>query len=157
MDFQTDEFFIFHNDPECVLEFMDDNAIYIGFNSKAYDQYIMKAVCGGCEPDEIKELNDFLIEGHNGWEHPLMQQIRYWFNKATFSSELCEKLLSIYAKPGSVVYDPFMGSGTTAVACMKMGFDCIGSEISAAHCEYARNRLVENRSSWLDALLTLDP
>lgn len=68
-------------------------------------------------------------------------------NKATYSSELCEKLLSIYAKPGSVVYDPFMGSGTTAVACMKMGFDCIGSEISAAQCEYARNRLVENRSS----------
>ena len=78
-------------------------------------------------------------------------------NKATYSSELCEKLLSIYAKPGSVVYDPFMGSGTTAVACMKMGFDCIGSEISAAQCEYARNRLVENRSSWLDALLTFDP
>ena len=80
MDFQTSEFFIFHNDPEAVLEFMDDGAIYIGFNSKAYDQYIMKAVCGGCEPDEIKELNDYLIEGHNGWEHPLMQQIRYWFN-----------------------------------------------------------------------------
>ena len=80
MDFQTGEFFIFHNDPEAVLEFMDDGAIYIGFNSKAYDQYIMKAVCGGCEPDEIKELNDYLIEGHNGWEHPLMQQIRYWFN-----------------------------------------------------------------------------
>lgn len=80
MDFQTGEFFIFHNDPEAVLEFMDEDAIYIGFNSKAYDQYIMKAVCGGCEPDEIKELNDYLIEGHNGWEHPLMQQIRYWFN-----------------------------------------------------------------------------
>ena len=80
MDFQTGEFFIFHNDPEGVLEFMDDDAIYIGFNSKAYDQYIMKAVCGGCEPDEIKELNDYLIEGHNGWEHPIMQQIRYWFN-----------------------------------------------------------------------------
>ena len=80
MDFQTGEFFIFHNDPEAVLEFMDDDAIYIGFNSKAYDQYIMKAVCGGCEPYEIKELNDYLIEGHNGWEHPLMQQIRYWFN-----------------------------------------------------------------------------
>ena len=62
------------------MEFMDDDAIYIGFNSKAYDQYIMKAVCGGCEPDEIKELNDYLIEGHNGWEHPIMQQIRYWFN-----------------------------------------------------------------------------
>lgn len=80
MDFQSGEFYIFHNDPEAVLNFMSDDAIYIGFNSKSYDQYIMKAVCGGCEPDEIKELNDYLISGHNGWEHPLMQQIRYWFN-----------------------------------------------------------------------------
>ncbi len=75
------------------------------------------------------------------------------YNKATYSTELCEKLLSIYAKPGSVVYDPFMGSGTTAVACMRMGFDCIGSEISAAQCEYAQNRLAENRSVWLASLL----
>lgn len=79
-DFDTGEFTVFHNDNEGVLGFMSDDAIYIGFNSKSYDQYIMKAVCGGCENDEIKELNDYLIAGNNGWEHPLMQQIRYWFN-----------------------------------------------------------------------------
>ena len=80
MDFKSSEFTIFHNDPKGVLDFMSNDAVYIGFNSKAYDQYIMKAVCGGCENDEVKELNDFLIAGHNGWEHPLMQEIRYWFN-----------------------------------------------------------------------------
>ena len=77
-------------------------------------------------------------------------------NKATYSSELCEKLLSLYAKGENVcVYDPFMGSGTTAVACQKMGFDCIGSEISAAQVEYARKRLgIEvDISAWLDELL----
>ena len=79
-DFDTGEFTVFHNDNEGVLNFMSDDAIYIGFNSKSYDQYIMKAVCGGCENDEIKELNDYLIAGNKGWEHPLMQQIRYWFN-----------------------------------------------------------------------------
>lgn len=80
MNFQTGEFTVFHNDNDGVFDFMDDNAVYIGFNSKSYDQYIMKAVCGGCEPEEVKELNDYLIAGGNGWEHPLMQQIRYWFN-----------------------------------------------------------------------------
>ena len=99
MDFQTDEFFIFHNDPEGVLEFMDDDAIYIGFNSKSYDQYIMKAVCGGCEPDEVKELNDYLISGHNGWEHPLMQQIRYWFNNVDIMDDM-QKGLSLKAIEG---------------------------------------------------------
>ena len=41
-------------------------------------------------------------------------------NKATYSSELCEKLLNIYANQDSIVYDPFMGTGTTAIACAKL-------------------------------------
>lgn len=62
-------------------------------------------------------------------------------NKATYSSELCVKLLSIYAKPGFTVYDPFMGTGTTAVACKMLGMDCYGSELSAAQIEFAKNRI----------------
>lgn len=65
------------------------------------------------------------------------------FNKATYSTELCMKLLQIYAPPKGVVYDPFMGSGTTAVACKKMGLHFIGTEISENQCEYAKKRLVE--------------
>lgn len=64
-------------------------------------------------------------------------------NKATFSSELCEKLLRIYARPNSWIYDPFIGTGTTAVACKKMNLNCIGSEISAGQCEYAIKRIGE--------------
>ena len=63
------------------------------------------------------------------------------FNRATYSTELCEKLLKIYAKDGNVVYDPFMGTGTTAVACKNLGLDCYGSELSAKQVEYALNRL----------------
>lgn len=63
------------------------------------------------------------------------------YNKATYSSELCHKLLDIYAMPNALVYDPFMGSGTTAVACKERGLSCIGSEISYQQCMWAENRL----------------
>ena len=63
------------------------------------------------------------------------------YNRATYSSSLCMQLLNIYAKKGSMVYDPFMGSGTTAVACKKMGYDCIGSELSEKQVQYALNRV----------------
>lgn len=63
------------------------------------------------------------------------------YNKATYSSDLCEQLLRLYAPPGSIVYDPFMGSGTTAVACKKLGLSYIGSELSEKQCEWAKNRL----------------
>ncbi len=62
-------------------------------------------------------------------------------NKATYSSELCEKLLSMYANKDSIIYDSFIGTGTTAIACKRMGLKCIGSELSEAQCQFAEDRL----------------
>lgn len=62
-------------------------------------------------------------------------------NKATFSTELCRWLLGVYAKPNAVVYDPFMGTGTTSVACCQLGLNCIGSEISEKQVRYSLDRL----------------
>lgn len=63
-------------------------------------------------------------------------------NKATFSSDLVKQLLNIYAVPNSLIYDSFMGTGTTAVACKEMGCTYLGSEISKAQCEFAENRIL---------------
>ena len=63
------------------------------------------------------------------------------YNKATYSSDFCKKLLKIYAPKNAVVYDPFMGSGTTALACKKMGLNYIGSELSPNQVDWAENRL----------------
>lgn len=63
------------------------------------------------------------------------------YNQATYSSELCTKLLDIYTQDGWVVYDPFMGSGTTAVSCKKKGLGYIGSEISENQYNYAKERI----------------
>lgn len=77
------------------------------------------------------------------------------YNKATYSSELCEKLLNLYPPSNGVVYDPFMGSGTTAVACARLGLSYLGSEISADQVEYARKRVaaelekVEEDVAWM--------
>ena len=71
-------------------------------------------------------------------------------NKATYSSELCSKLLDIYAQPGYVVYDPFMGTGTTAVSCVEKGLDFLGSEISSAQIAYTNERLAKAKGSRVD-------
>lgn len=62
-------------------------------------------------------------------------------NKATFSSNFVGKLLNIYAKKGSLIYDPFMGTGTTAIGAIRHGCDYIGSEISQEQCEFATKRI----------------
>lgn len=65
------------------------------------------------------------------------------FNKATFSSQLVTELLDIYCPVGGLTYDPFMGSGTTAVGCYLVGDHFIGSEISHNQVEFSKNRLKE--------------
>jgi len=49
--------------------------------------------------------------------------------------DLLKWLLERFSKPGDVVIDPFLGSGTTLIACEKMGRTCIGAEISREYCE----------------------
>lgn len=63
------------------------------------------------------------------------------YNKATYSTELCDQLLHIYCPEDGIVYDPFMGSGTTGASCKKIGIDYIGSEISKNQCKWAEDRI----------------
>lgn len=62
-------------------------------------------------------------------------------HKATYSTELCRKLMLLYSKEGDLIYDPFMGTGTTAVACHLEKRNFIGSELSPKYVAWARNRI----------------
>jgi len=52
---------------------------------------------------------------------------------------LCIKLHGI--TPGMIVYDPFMGIGTTALACKKLGVNYIGTEIDDFYVKIAEKNL----------------
>ena len=49
--------------------------------------------------------------------------------------ELISKLVSAHSRPGDLVADPFLGSGTTLIAAEKLGRKCYGMEISPAYCD----------------------
>jgi site-specific DNA-methyltransferase (adenine-specific) len=52
-------------------------------------------------------------------------------------------VLENYTDPSATILDPFMGSSTTGVACMKTGRNFIGIEIDKGYCEIARRRISE--------------
>lgn len=47
----------------------------------------------------------------------------------------------IQRTPGNIVLDPFIGSGTTAIACIGLGRHYIGFDIESKNCEISKKRL----------------
>lgn len=60
---------------------------------------------------------------------------------AAFTDEIPKRLIKLYTFPGELIYDPFMGSGTTAIAAHQLKRHWIGSEISPEYVELANKRL----------------
>lgn len=55
--------------------------------------------------------------------------------------EILERLIRVSSKPGDVVLDCFMGSGSTGVACLSMGREFIGIEKEPGYFKIAETRL----------------
>ena len=61
--------------------------------------------------------------------------------KAGFPTELVKRILKNFVKSGSIVFDPFMGSGTTGVVCKELGYNFIGVEMDKEIFEKAKDRI----------------
>ncbi len=62
---------------------------------------------------------------------------------APFPVELPYRLLQLYTFQGDIVLDPFMGSGTTAIAALQSERGFVGYEISAEYAALARQRIAD--------------
>ena len=85
---ETGEYTRFHNDNEGIKDFMTENAIYCGFNTKGYDQYIIKAIVAGFSPEEVKAVNDWIIAGNQGWQCPLLDGVYFRFNNVDIMDDM---------------------------------------------------------------------
>ena len=64
---------------------------------------------------------------------------------ATFPQELIKTILKNFSKENDVVYDPFLGTGTTAIVAKMMNRRFIGSELSKEYYEISKKKLKEDR------------
>ena len=58
--------------------------------------------------------------------------------------ELCKRFIETFSDEGCVIFDPFMGSGSTCVAAVNTGRHYIGFELDPQYFEIARQRLGED-------------
>ena len=57
---------------------------------------------------------------------------------------ILEKLIKVHSRPGDVVLDPFMGGGSTGVACKNTGRDFIGIEMDEHYFNVAKQRIEQS-------------
>ena len=65
------------------------------------------------------------------------------YHPAMFPESLARDHIISWSNEGDLVYDPFMGSGTTAKMAIINKRNYIGSEISKEYCEIAEKRIQE--------------
>lgn len=111
-DKETGVYTCIWNDNEALKMALSEDSIYVGFNSKHYDQFIIKAIAYGYSPQEIKQVNDFIINGGQGWQCPLLDFF-FKFNNVDIrddtqmglSLKAIEGHLGISVKESSVPFD----------------------------------------------------
>lgn len=89
--------------------------------------------------------DEFLEATTDLWEIP-PESARRVGHPAPFPVELPARLIGLYTYENDVVLDPFMGSGTTAVAAAACGRHYIGFDTDARYVERATARLAAARS-----------
>ncbi len=86
------------------------------------------------KPDDKPYLralfNTSLVSGSERLGHPTQKSLR-----------LMEDIISIHTNPNDVILDPFMGSGSTGEAAIRLGRKFIGIEFETKYYEMARKRL----------------
>jgi DNA modification methylase len=91
--------------------------------------------------DKVLKNNSLVDDGYersNVWEIQPKTKSKH---PAPFPDEIADKLIKYYSYESDIVYDPFMGSGTTAKMAKSNKRNYIGSEISSEYCEIIKQRL----------------
>ena len=102
---------------------------------------------------EKSDKDDFISLVYGQWNYfaDTRQQ-----TKATFSMDIPVRAMKILSYKEDIVMDPFMGSGTSAVAAEFVGRNWVGVELSENYTEVANKRLLEYRAKLLQMKLELE-
>jgi len=97
----------------------------------------------GCEGLEPKQMDESRKEGNPGGDNPRNRGVHKVLNNHPTVKPLAlmEYLVKLVKMPEyNLILDPFCGSGTTLLACIKLGIPCIGIDSDEQSCEIAARR-----------------
>lgn len=120
----------------CKVDFNKVKQPYKNPNDKRIKKLIEKGSKGTRMYDWFNDIQLVKNVSKEKTEHPCQVPV-----------ELMERIILLTTNEGDLVVDPFMGSGTTAIACINTNRNFIGFEIDEKYCEIAKNRIKEHIES----------
>ena len=109
---------------------------------------------------ELQEINGLKVgrkikefgARYNIWDMPGDKNNKTG-HPAVFPLALVQDHIITWSNEGDTILDPFMGSGTTGIACLNTGREFIGIELDEQYFKIATDRVDKAKSTWLDNLL----
>jgi len=124
--------------PNCFNGIKDHKNVSYGRKVTGYDR---------CQDGGKKERHglgnicpEYSLRG-NVWKMWNLSRGFHTKHPATFPEQLANDHIISWSNSGDTVLDPFMGSGTTGVACLNTGRDFIGIELDKGYFDIAEKRI----------------
>src|SRR6267154_3114642 len=113
---------------------------------------LMQRKSGGYRPPgpEVRVLSLISEDEHKKWFQQVWTGLPGASTKedpAPYPLELAERLIRMFSFVGDTVLDPFMGTGTTALAASKCGRNSVNFEIDSSYFDFAAARLQRELST----------
>lgn len=121
-------------DPPYPILVWDKAKLGMGAIFRNQHEFIVHMSAGNPTPPQRRDMPNVL-------RYPSVRDGDHPTEKPT---ALLQDLLSVVAAPGSVVLDPFAGSGSTLTAAQATGRKAIGIEADERYCEIAARRLAQD-------------
>jgi DNA modification methylase len=109
----------------------------------------------GLPSEATMTREDFMEDTLDVWEIPPESAQRVG-HPAPFPVELPARLIDLFTYRGDLVLDPFLGSGSTAVAAVRTGRHYVGYDLDQAYVDLAEERVAAERDR-RDAGIAIDP
>jgi site-specific DNA-methyltransferase (adenine-specific) len=138
-----------YNPKECVILAYKDSRTKQSKGTPEWDGQVVDVIdkTGKSRKKTIhseKDKKEFMELVFGRWKYRADKQT---LTKATFSLDIPLKAIKILTYKEDVILDPFMGSGTTALAAEMLERNWVGFEKSSKYCKTARKRIREHIDS----------
>jgi len=108
---------------------------------RSYETVLVAQMPGKCKwYDDTHKIENIIRPGYKGIKKIIPSARQHPTEKPV---ELMKHFITLHTQPGDIVLDPFLGSGTTAIACVETGREFIGIELSEKYVKMANEKIAK--------------